>query len=138
MRNAFEYYFPQVILYKWEYQAISKRIQNMERRKIKFGDSFGAPFLLRFIIMLATGLSKVNSSHQETAGSSSVDIDDTIASTNSEPGIDIDEDDSIRVKSQKRRQNVQSRHTKVLRNKLQEILEVLLADLDEYAHLIFY
>jgi hypothetical protein len=119
MRNAFEYYFTNNLLYHFEYLVMEDKILDLESRKVKYGDSFGAPFLLRLIVLMIVG----------------VDTLDVLPTSSSSSSSSSPRGSSS---SSQRRSAVLEKQNKAMHARLQEILDTLVADLEDNAHLLFY
>lgn len=139
LRHAFEYYFDRCVLYAVERtdEVYGDILKQLRQSKKSCSGSFGAIFLLRFIVFLASGLESVLDHSEELSDQETMqgDVDGVTATIGGNSGISSAS--QITQISQSRRRLQNSRHIVGSATKLQEVAVLLLKELEFGSHFIF-
>lgn len=155
LRQLFECLFESSILYSIERKEMKQEIEAIKAQKSSFADSYGGIYLLRLIVLIVAGADSIYPTSKESAGSGLTDVAEESSSSSTERSKTgnllydpIDNDHvlstsshssphNISQNSKSRRSAIINKHQKNEFYKFQELIDCVLKELDESAHIIF-
>jgi hypothetical protein len=138
LRNSFELYFERSVLYSIERapEIWGNKLAHLRSQKMTVSSGFGAIYLLRLIVFLAVGTDNIaNTSEVET--SESLTDKDLIGIAEAEQSSLAGGVSQMSQISQSRRRNLNARQLAGAANKLLDVIQYIIRDLEKNSHFLF-